>query len=312
MGRLAASETVGLIDRNVNAHVTSDRDVAVQRLERFLEISRNEAEYALDGMLVRMREAPLTINFLARNFFQSVVKEGHYQSTFQTQRAHQMGMPIQVRNTAENKMFGYDIRGRVGPAAGSPGLQAAGDRIAAFGDFGSADFQASIRPKYVTLNVLKTIDGGGAQWGKSHFILKNHLKPNATFIATDSFNFGAGTTMMAPGGQGIIRANHSTVGAAVTSYHNLTRIIIYAADPLLAMAFDAYTGFLGPGRRTEEINRIYALGASQYIEGHIHSDIQFSRDIEKVRIFYSETTPEARENIAMFGKRFGLSVEYFS
>jgi hypothetical protein len=59
LARLAATEILAMIERDVDAHATRDRDASVQRLERFLEIPRNEALRILDGMLVRLREAPL-------------------------------------------------------------------------------------------------------------------------------------------------------------------------------------------------------------------------------------------------------------
>lgn len=86
-----------------------------------------------------------------------------------------------------------------------------------------------IRPRCCSVNFAGLIDGMGAQWGRSHFVLAEFLKPNMTFIHTDSFDdVASARDVMAK------CANNSAhvQGTKMATYHHMTRLVANMAPPI--------------------------------------------------------------------------------
>lgn len=325
LARLAASETLGMIGRAVEHSSASDRTKAIQRLALLTGLSDAKAlgEF-LDLLLMWMRDSPLNINLNAKDFFATATKDAKYMTKFEKMR--QAGAPVPInpqgstRDIAEQKLFGYDRKGIAGgPLPADKGTADAGERIQAFGDMASASFEGVIRPRYCTLNVWRVMDGSGAQWGQSYFVLADHIKAAASFVHSDSFDFAGGDMMMKPDATGKIKpapANNVNVSATVATFHNMTRLILHASDSLLDSIADCATGSTATKQPFSAIKQKYALGTTSYVEGHVHSELHFARDFAALKVSLTEVNsapnPEAiKTNILKFGAKYKVPVTYY-
>ena len=330
LARLAASETLGMIGRSVDQSSATDRTRATQRLALLTGFTDPTAlgEF-LDTLLAWMRDSPLNINLNAGNFFATATTDAKYMTKFEKMRT--AGAPVTLnaqgspqgstRDVAEQKIFGYDRKGIAGGALpATKGVAEAGDRIQAFGDMASTAFEGAIRPKYCTLNVWRVSDGSGAQWGKSFFVLADHLKATTSFVHSDSFDFAGGNMMIGPnattGALGPIPSNNANASGAVATFHNMTRIIIHASDALLDSIADCATGATGPKQPFDAIQRKYGLSQTSYIEGHVHGELHFARDFSALKVSLTEVNgapnPElVKANILNFGTKYKLPVTYY-
>jgi hypothetical protein len=281
MGRLAAVETLALMDRNIEQTADSDTAAAVTRIKKVLGsyLTDDEAEDYLAVLLSHLRNSELNINFRAFNFFAAKPAD-KYATKFEVMRT--AGAPMcDTRDQVEELMFHYSAAGSSGGSSSNAGWAAAQQRVSSLGPLESADFAGIIRPRYCTLNFASVKDGFGAQWGRSHFKLKDHLKLNMSFTHEDSF--------------GLWRKDSTpqSVQANVATYHNMTRLICNMSDVMFDMLIDAAAGHLGRGRTSQDLQQEYKYGTTMYIEGHIHAEILFGRDIDEIRVCRSELNNNA-------------------
>jgi hypothetical protein len=315
LARLAATDVVSLVSRGVEQSAPADRLAARDRVRhRFLgdQAPDDVAEDLLDVLVTVLRDAEVDINFNAAKFFYNKKIPDKY--TQQFERAGWGGAAyLKTRDEVEQKMFHY--AGGTGGARGDAdqATRTAGHRIQTLGTSDSDDFAPSIRPRYVTLNFAKVQDGMGAQWGRSHFVLSDHLKPNMTFIHTDSFD--------------VANQKPPQVQSEVTYYGNVTRLICYMSEGMLDALHNAALGYSGVGLTRKEFEKVYAVGTTNYVEGHLHAEVYFNRDVDKMRLCTSEvygceelynklkwdpiTPAELKKHIERFRQKHSLDVIWF-
>jgi len=303
MARLAAVETLGMVGRQVQLTAGSDRDKAVNRLKGILgggiaELDDEEAKGFLDAMLAQLQNSAVNINFKASDFFASTPSD-KYSTKFEVMR--KSGAPMgSTRNEAEEKMFHYS--GKKAASTASAGEKAAVERMNKLGKLESAEFHGVVRPRYCSLNFPALMDGFGAQWGRSHFVLANHLKLNMSFVHSDSFDItGSG------------RATPDSVQAQVATYSDMTRLVCNMPDVMLNMLGDAVSGFLRPNQTWALTKSTYGFGSTMYIEAQCHAEIYFNRDVAEMRICTPEIGGDAKiqKCINEFVAKNRLQVSYF-
>lgn len=309
LARLASQEVASLMNRSIELSADRDRALAVGRIAKMFDVklgdvrARNAIRQHVEQMICVLREADININFPAHKFFAGK-PDPKYMTKYEKMRA--AGAPMgDTRNAAEQKMFRFATHAGIDLATAGAGERAAALRITEYGDLGSASFKGAIRPKYCSVNFPKLIDGFGAQWGRSHLILKDHVKPNMTFTHSDSFD--------------VVSSNRVTPEIAQNSmatYHHLNRLIVNMPESVLAALSDTVTGHLSRGRTFKEVSQQYGFGSTAYIEGQLHGEIHFNRDVKKIRVCYAEVfgsdnAATLREAVAKFGEKFKVPLEYF-
>jgi hypothetical protein len=310
LARLAAQETAALMNRSIEMTRDRDKRQVYERISRMFDVDpadldrdegwKRAVKSAVEQMVAKLRESELNINFRAKDFFGSSKSQAKYTTKFETMRT--AGAPMgDFRNQAEERMFQYSGNVGVDVASATPGEKAAALRAADYGDLTGPQFKGAIRPKYCSVNFAALVDGMGAQWGRSHIVLAEHLKPNMTFLHSDSFDVVLGS-----------RVTTADVQGVMANYHHMHRLLANMSDSMLEAVADAATGLLSAGWTADALRKKYGLGATAYLEGHIHAEVYFSRDVKKLRICNAEvTTPDVKKNIAKFAGKYGVTVEYF-
>ena len=118
-----------------------------------------------------LRAAPLTHGFPPNVVFAS----GHDIGA-RLKNCWHLNLGSGIRERPEPHLFRYDA-----PNA-TPQMQTFSS-----GGQSSPTFEANTRPFYAALNYSRAKWGGSSRYGKTHFILKNHMRFNATFLSEDSF-----------------------------------------------------------------------------------------------------------------------------
>ncbi len=310
LARLATQETAALMNRSIEMTLDQDKRRVYERISKLFDVPAAELDNDplwkravktnVEQMVASLRGAELNINFSAKDFFASSKFQEKYATKYETMRT--AGAPMgTTRNEAEEKLFRYSEQVGLNTATATAGEQAAALRAADYGDLASGNFKGAIRPKYCSMNFAALIDGMGAQWGRSHIVLAEHLKPNMTFIHSDSFDVVSSSRVTSTAGQGM-----------VANYHHMHRLLANMSDSMLHAVADAASGSLAAGLTSAELKKKYALGSTAYIEGHIHAEVYFDRDVKKFRICNAEvSTPEIKKNIGKFASKYSVTVEYF-
>ena len=320
LSRLAAVESLGLLGMSVEQTAATDKADAIKRIKNLTSevaaISDDEAEKILDGIFRLLRDAPVNINFKPQFMFEKENKTDGYTNSFEKKRAG--GAPMEAgdiadttRNKAEEKMFGYALKIPMNLDQGELDAVA---RINRLGDAQSNDFNGITRPRYASLNFAGLNDAFGAQWGRSHFVLKDHLKPNMSFLHSDSFDVVGGDKVTPAQAQG-----------KMATYYNMSRLVCNMPNQFLYILLDRITGYLQPGMPLQSAKEKYGgWGDTAYIECQIHAELQFDRDFEAMNICTEEIfvqnkskvapvldTNKVRQNIGKFASRNGLKLTYF-
>jgi hypothetical protein len=162
-----------------------------------------------------------------------------------------------------------------------------------FGKKDETTFEPSIRPKYAALNYARLLHGSAGQWGKSHMVLREHVKHNATYLHTDSFD-EAGNDRL-----------RKALGSKVASFLNMERLIANMPKTMLEALYSAQKGPV-VGAALGAALQVPGLGSTAYIESHIHGGVQFDRDIAKIVISSHELINAETElkRIALNDKSF--------
>jgi len=310
LARLAASDVAGLMNRSIEMTLPADRRRVYERICRFYGVDparlvadkgwlKTVTSHA-DEMVAVLRQAELNINFSAKDFFATVSATPKYATKFEVMR--KAGAPMgNTRDQAEEKMFRYSEGVGVDPATAGTGEKAAALRAEDYGVLAGKNFVGAIRPKYCSLNFPALIDGMGAQWGRSHLVLAEHLKPNMTFIHSDSFDVVGSDKVTTTAGQGF-----------VANYHHMYRLLANMTPSMYEALFDVTTKALPPGETFDTFKKKYALGSTAYIEGHVHAEVYFARDLKKIRVCNGEiVSQEIRKNVRKFEDKYSVAIEYF-
>jgi hypothetical protein len=232
-----------------------------------------------------LRSAPLT-----HGFPPNVVFANSHDIGERLKNCWHLNMGSGNRERTETHLFRYDA------ANATPQMQtysAGGQR--------SATFQPNTRPFYAALNYSRATWGGSSRYGKTHFILKNHMRFNATFLSEDSFG---------------VESNYKADSVKhLSNYHNVYPLILDVragrkdsqnADicDILKSIIDHALGLKQPPN--EEFT------GSEYIEAQIPGDILIGRDIEKV-VVYTPDVPRGSKvgkNIDKFAAKHCLLIKY--
>lgn len=160
----------------------------------------------------------------------------------------------------------------------------------------SPTFQPNTRPFYAALNYSRAKFGGSSGYGKTHFILKDHLRFNATFLSEDSF--------------GVDNKHKANSFRHLANYHNVYPLIIdvkAGADgsfDILKSLIDCALGLKAPP--DEEFD------GRSYIEAQIPGDILFSRDVEKIVVNGADVSRDSKvgKRIDKFAAKNNLLLKY--
>jgi len=285
--RLAAGNVNSVAGRNIRKNSAGSDDAVKQRIMTRTGLSEADTEDVYTSMISLMQNADLTINFKPQDLFQDVSVHS-FKNSFELGT----GTPFYVgwRDEVENSLFKYNS------LVNDFDAQQVVDRIRTLGIYQNkenASFDPRIRPRYGALNIFNFESGAVAsgQYGNSHLILKDYIKHRCTFTVNDSFR---------------VRGPDKSEKLANMFY--LDRIILNLDDG----TFDVLCARMinQPLREHDQIN-------ITYIEAQIHSDILFSRDVKKIRLYRPELATginqinEIIENIALVAGRNRIPVEIF-
>ena len=276
LGRLARTDVVGLRDASNLRSYAQIEDLADERLVTQKLESAATADMAYGAMLHVLQNARLTISLKCFNWFYSSNTSKEY-TTFFIRGASGASSDMKKRNEAEKQMFGYDADPVPTPATASEKAQA---RIQALGALTSPIFQGNMRPRYAAVDFAYCNNGGLTKYGKSYFVLREHLKHNATYCHCDSFEVEADM---------IARKNEYggrivSLNEVLATYFQLGKIILYCHPAMLKKIHAYGKGSSEPGGEDR------LLGGQLYIEAQVHADIVFEQDVESLCISNSECT----------------------
>lgn len=279
LGRLAAQETVSLLD----ATQASDEDFKVMAGMRCFNVfhdycmtnSVTGAEIA-ERIVKVIQDARLTIAFKSGNWFYDENKYESYINMFQ-KGSSGASNDFDKRDDVENQMFQYGGRtNQVVPRGGTTtGVQHAQQRIQEYGVRNTQNFQAGMRSKYAAVDFGDWTWGASSKYGKSFFVLKDHMKHNATFVHRDSFELANVQNMedSHPYHNKVIPAKLCTA-----TFHTLERVVYFAELQMLSKLFDYAMGIKQKGSEQS------AFGGLMYLEAHMHSDVFFKRDVAALHL----------------------------
>lgn len=274
LGRLARTDVVSLRDTTNLRDYAQIEDLAVQRLVAQQLESSASADFAYGAMLRVLQKARLTISLKSFNWFYSSNTSKEY-TTFFIRGASGASSDMKKRNDAEKQMFGYDNDPLPSPATASEKAQG---RIQAFGALTSPMFQGNMRPRYAAVDFAYCNNGGLTKYGKSYFVLREHLKHNATYCHCDSFEVEADMiARKAEYGGRIV-----SLSEVLATYFQLGKIILFCHPAMLKKIHAYGKGTAQPGGEDS------LLGGQLYIEAQVHADIIFEQDVESLCISNSE------------------------
>jgi hypothetical protein len=286
LARLAAGDVASLMAPDIESSTMQDEFAATMRVVKVLNVPAQQANGVYQKMIEKLKDADLTINIRAANFFH-IARSGKYLNAYEI---GQDGGYMTVRDTAEEKLFNYsNINGKTNLKAN---VQGAVNRVKQLGSYSGGSnltFEPGVRPKYAALNFAGLTNGPASMYGSSYMVLKEHLKHNCTFSDRDSFSY----------------RNNANAAGLVANYLHLHRLILNMADNKLKALYNAATGGTIPGAR---------LGASDYIEAQVHAGIMVNRDIQKIFICNAEIGGpdgrQLRDLFTRFTQKFSIRLEY--
>jgi hypothetical protein len=184
LARLAARDTASITAAGTDATADADKKAAFSRIIGDLNVPIMQAKFVYKRLIEHLQKSDLTINFAAYKFFNQKPRGTGYVSQFEGGDRWGGGTYITMRDEAEEAMFDYS--GAKAKPSSIP--TAVLNRIKDLGKLAGPTFEPSIRPKYAALNYARLRYGSAGQWGKSYMVMKEHVKHNATYVHTDSFD----------------------------------------------------------------------------------------------------------------------------
>ncbi len=279
LARLAARDAASLKGMGIESTADDDKIAAMSRIIGDLDIPITQARFVYDRLIRQLREADLTINLQAYKFFNSEPKGQGYVSQFAGGNTWGDGGYIAMRDEAEEAMFDYS------GASTSTAPSAVRDRVTSLGKRSSTEFQGAMRPKYAALNFANLTYGSAPQWGKSYVVLKTVLKHNATFVHTDSFDMAGSATQRA------------ALSTKVANFLNMQKLIVNMSPSMLDALYKVTNG-----HDFGTITTLPGLGSTAYVEAHVHSGVNFNRDIARLVISRTELSSTKTKTLALHAK----------
>ena len=308
LGTLASREASSLADQDISERHGQQKRKARLRIADKLEEhwstygalpffkkrgrTDSKGKLAADGAravraeVVRLlREAPLTHGFKPELWFSASDDVGA-----RMRNCWHLNMGSGLREKTESTLFRYD---GAGATPQMKNLSAGGNKTAAF--------QPNTRPFYASLNYSGARYGGSSSYGKSHMILRSHMRFNATFTRCDSF--------------AVQSARGDSAWKEMGNYHNVYPVIIGVSDggldsqgqPTLDVLKSMIDHALDLVRTPLE-----EFDGSQYVEARIPGDIVYSRDVEKLVIDRVAVAPDGTigKRCKAFAKKHSLAIEF--
>jgi hypothetical protein len=232
-------------------------------------------------MVVKLlREAPLTHGFPPNIVFQDSHDIGE-----RLKNCWHLNLGSGTRERTEAHLFRYN------GANATPQMQ-----TFSHGGTASANFQPNTRPLYAALNYSRAKYGGSSRYGKTHFILKDHMRFNSTFLSEDSF--------------GVESKHKANSVDHLANYQNVYPLILDVKDgsggdfDILKSIIDHALGLKQPP--DEEFD------GAQYIEAQIPGDLVIARDIDKVVVCVADVprTSKVGKNIEKFAVKNNLLIKF--
>ena len=216
-----------------------------------------------------------------------------------------------MRDEAEEAMFDYSGT----RATTSPSAATAQQRVKIIGARDEDAFEGAVRPKYAALNYARLKYGSAAQWGKSYMVLKEYVKHAATYVHTDSFDISGSARQRA------------VLAGQVANFLHMQRLLVNMPTIMLKALESASRGV-----SFGEQKQPPGIGDTCYIEGHVHSEVRFQRDIQKLVINQEEldncevetqklhagdkkrwkvlTSKKLRSRLEKFATTYGIALSY--
>lgn len=267
IGRLAARDAASLLAMGIDASADNDKVAAMSRLIGDLNVPIMRVKYVYPALLKHLADSELTINYYAYKFFNTKPEGEKYVSQFEGGNTWGDPTYMSMRDEAEEAMFDYAAtKGTLTPEAAL-----VKQRVKIVGKRDEDAFEGAVRPKYAALNYARLKYGSAAQWGKSYMVLKEYVKHGATYVHTDSFDISGSTRQRA------------MLAGQVANFVNMQRLLVNMPNLMLKALESASRGV-----SFGELTQPPGIGNTCYIEGHVHSEIQFKRDIQKMVINQDE------------------------
>jgi hypothetical protein len=295
--RMHASNYVSTVHANAMPRAAEDHAKARFRIAKKLWQTptggKNGADDVLKLIIQLLQTSELTINFKVDSFFFRPIKGRTYGNCYELARGTGAAQ-LKERDKAENKLFSYAkptvvTDKRYGATSG----QTVATSIAKHGvadldaknKVTNPDFLPGMRPKYAAVNFQKCPKGAAFKYGNESFVLKSHMKFNATYTHFDSYTYRD-------------RADDGPPNERAT-YHNMAPIVRYMTDGMLDVLIKEATG-----------QKVGPIGFASYIEAQIHGDIEFARDVDRIVIPSGpqSVNEPARGNLLAFANQFSLKI----
>ncbi|HTI18104.1 MAG TPA: DUF3626 domain-containing protein [Trinickia sp.] len=323
LARMARNGVVGLRDM-----AEKDIDYKEAAFKRFVTLcepraSEGQARRLFDGMVQVLQEARLTINFDSSKWFGQANSAGRYSNMFErivgpSTSKNTVGQ-LRERNTVEKRMM--DFGGQATRPLAPPNAQHIQKVLAYYGDTGidrhglptSNSFDPSVRPRYgaVDFGYCRFGAAGDHRYGHSFFILKEHVKHNATYTHTDSFKVEEDLAKRRAeyGGRAV------SLHDATATYFQLEKILLYCTPSMLQNIYDYATGRKERGKENALPVDTTAHWVN-YLEFQAHSEIEFHRDVEAMVLYRPETRAsrgyvgyQAEKRAREFAQRNGIPLK---
>lgn len=288
-GRMVARDVNSLADQAATLTAGTDRLAAEQRVAQILNLPRAQMVPTYIRLVHFLKGSDLTINFKAWKFFNHQPKGDTYNNQFGGAAMKWGGDSyMKDRDEAEQAMFDYAGLKRGGGNIVKKGIL---DRLKKYGQFdtNNVDFEAITRPKYCAVNYTRDPHGAASQWGKSFLVLKEHMKHNSTFVESDSFDFALGeTNVLDAAGKAMRDANGMPIKISrgltahdhVATYFQIDRLFLYLPSSMITRMYESMQGL------PLSLN----VGSTAYVETHLHGELRFNRDVERIVISLEELT----------------------
>ncbi len=233
-----------------------------------------------------LRTAPLNHGFKAGVMFSNTWDIGN-----SMKNCYHLDMGSKLRDRTEAQLFRYD------------GANATGQMSThSHGGKDSPTFSANSRPLYAALNYSRAKYGGSSFYGKTHLVLRDVLRFNATFTHTDSFKVSTDV-----GDQSYkFLANYHNVYPLINNVHN------GEADTTGGNYYDILKSMIDHALHWQPKPPDEEFDGSQYIEAQIPGDILYARDVLKVVVANSEYAPTSRvgKNLTKFAVKHNLLIKF--
>jgi hypothetical protein len=227
----------------------------------------------IDGLLARLRGAPLTTNFEAA---EHVMRDGYFKNFWQ----------ITAAGFGGGKMPPANLAGTWDSLSGL-GKREKAEQYLGYKAF--TEKQRASRPGYCAVNVLNNPKGGAPTYGRFFFVWKDAVKARATYTARDTF------AMLAdPDVKDLPKSE------TLATNENMAALLAQNEKTLLALAL------IAEDRQAEADLLKKSIG--KYIEAQVHGGLSMF-DVEKLVVPYKQGTTDVLER-ADIAKAEALANKY--